>query len=141
MKATNDRIEFLETRCKKDGCNNKAQHGSNGKVGYCEKHGGKIDRSKRPRIICSIEGCTTICKAGMKGICMKHTENKPHWYYCEVEGCQNKRQRGKLCARHGALIPRCKVEGCDRCVKKSGLCLKHHHQEEVEKDDAAMDMA
>ena len=39
---------------------------------------------------------------------MKHTENKPHYYYCIVEGCDKKRQggRGKMCGRHFTMHQR-----------------------------------
>lgn len=83
----------------------------------------KPPAKKRVRKRCTVEGCNNIAKT-QGGICMRHS-TKPKHYYCKIEGCTKKSQRGGLCARHGANIPRCKVEGCTSYAKKGGVCAKH----------------
>ena len=130
LKQVRRRLEFLKSRCNVHGCNNKAQGGGPHK-GSCLRHGGKKLTGNK-RHVCNIEGCTKIAKMS-GGTCMKHTVEKPHYYYCIVEGCDKKRQggqRGNMCGRHFTMHQNGTLGG------ETGATIMHDGDGEVDEQEA-----
>lgn len=68
---------------------------------------GKYLRKPRPKVPCSVDGCTHHAK--VKGYCTPH-------YGQFKYGSLGKSRQG------------CSVEGCDKAHKSKGMCQKHYDQ-------------
>eukprot|EP00729_Bicosta_minor_P006349 gene6349-biopygen21846 len=106
--------------------------------GHCGKHRKKVACARpncsTPRIVgksvcvkhgahgfCTAWGCKTNAYAGRKGLCLKHSKDKPT---CSASDCSNGVVARGLCIAHGAR-GFCVTHGCDTGAFKHGLCTKH----------------
>eukprot|EP00729_Bicosta_minor_P021015 gene21015-biopygen16327 len=81
--------------------------------GVCVKHGAFG--------ICTAWRCKTNARTGKKGLCLKHSKDKP---ICSASGCSNGVVARGLCYAHGAN-GFCVADGCNTGAIKDGLCSKH----------------
>eukprot|EP00729_Bicosta_minor_P007767 gene7767-biopygen18863 len=81
--------------------------------GVCAKHGAFG--------ICTAWGCKTNASEGKKGLCKKHSKDKPT---CSASGCSHGVVARGLCKRHGAR-GFCTTAGCNTGAVKDWLCKKH----------------
>eukprot|EP00729_Bicosta_minor_P023087 gene23087-biopygen25435 len=142
-------IEGCTTKAKARGLCNK--HGANGKCvtmgcvtnaekrgGHCKKHSQKVacahPNCSTPLIpgkgvctkhgafgICTAWGCKSNACEGKKGLCFKHSKDKPT---CSTLGCSNIVKARGVCRTHGAY-GFCSTAGCGSGAIKDGLCTKH----------------
>ena len=77
--------------------------------------------SNRWKILCKEDNCFKI--SVKKRLCAKHGAPIPK---CKIDGCNKYSQRNNLCVEHGAVINnKCKIENCDNKVQNNELCFKH----------------
>eukprot|EP00729_Bicosta_minor_P033096 gene33096-biopygen12812 len=82
--------------------------------GHCSKHSKKV--------ACAHPNCSTPLVPG-KGVCTKHGAHG----ICTAWGCKTNAREGKkgLCKKHSKDKPTCSASGCSNGVVARGLCYAH----------------
>lgn len=82
----------------------------------------KRKRKSRPAKPCNVSGCNNQSQDGK--VCIKH--GAP-WSkkQCSVDNCTKQAINGGVCRRHGATIKQCSHEGCTKHVQLGGACYQH----------------